>query len=60
MANDGIQVLISYKQLEELLKASGEIKELRKEISRLERQVLALRMIQQECMELIGDLKKLI
>ena len=54
------QVLVPYKQLEQLLKASGEVAQLRKEISRLETQILALRMIQSECMEAIGEIKKLI
>ena len=52
------QVLVPYKQLEQLLKASGEVAQLRKEISRLESQILALRMIQSETIEAIGEIKK--
>ena len=52
------QVLVPYKQLEQLLKASGEVAQLRKEISRLESQILALRLIQSETIEAIGEIKK--
>ena len=63
MAKDptsGLKVIISYKQLEELLEASALVPELRKEIVRLEQQITALRMIQSECMEAIGDIKHLL
>lgn len=53
-------VLIPYSQLVELLEASQRIKEYKAEVARLNDQVLALRIIQGECMEQIKELKKLI
>ena len=55
---DDIQVLIPYKRLVELLQASEELDAVRNDYARLEKQVLALRMIQTECMEKIGDLER--
>lgn len=55
-----IQVLIPYKYLCELLEASEEVKGLRKDNARLAEQVLALRIIQQECIEKIAELEKFI
>lgn len=52
--------MIPYSQLVELLEASQRIKEYKAEVSRLNDQVLALRIIQGECMEQIKELKKLI
>lgn len=53
-------VLIPYSQLVELLEASQRIKEYKAEVARLNDQVLALRIMQSECMEQIKELKKLI
>ena len=54
------QVIIPYSQLVELLEASQRIKEYKSEVKRLNDQVLALRIMQSECMEQIKELKKLI
>lgn len=53
-------VLIPYSKLCELLEASEQIVKLRQEINQYKKEVLALRIIQQECIERIGELKKLI
>ena len=55
---DDISVVIPYPRLCELLKASEELVQLRKDNERLEEQVTALRMIQGECMEKIKDLER--
>lgn len=52
--------MIPYKQLMELLDVAAELPKLRKELRRCQDQVLALRMIQTECMERIGQLEKLL
>ena len=52
--------MIPYSQLVELLEASQRIKEYKAEVARLNDQVLALRIMQSECMEQIKELKKLI
>lgn len=54
------QVIIPYSQLVELLEASQRIKEYKSEVKRLNDQVLALRIIQQQCLEQLRELKKLI
>lgn len=56
--SDDIQVLISYKRLTELVQASEQVEALRKDCARLEAQVLALRMIQSECIEKIRYIEK--
>ena len=53
-------VIIPYSQLVELLEASQRIKEYKSEVKRLNDQVLALRIMQSECMEQIRELKKLV
>ena len=53
-------VLIPYSELVELLAASQQIKEYKKEVAQLNQQVLALRIMQSECMEQIRELKKLV
>lgn len=53
-------VLIPYSELCELLDASRQVKEYKAEVKKLNDQVVALRIIQQECIEQIGELKKLI
>ena len=54
------QVIIPYSQLVELLEASQRIQEYKSEVKRLNDQVLALRIMQSECMEQIRELKKLV
>ena len=54
------QVIIPYSQLVELLEASQRVKEYKSEVKRLNDQVLALRIMQSECMEQIRELKKLV
>lgn len=54
------QIMIPYAQLLELLDVAQQVPLLRKEVKRLSDQVLALRMIQSECMEKIGQLEKLL
>ena len=54
------QVIIPYKQLCELLQAGEEAQQLRKEVKQLRKEVDALRVIQRECINKIGELKKLL
>ena len=54
------QVIIPYSQLVDLLETTQRIKEYKAEVKRLNDQVLALRIMQQECMEQILELKQLI
>ena len=53
-------VLIPYSELCELLDASRQIKAYKNEVQRLNDQVLALRIIQQECLEKIKELRELL
>ena len=53
-------VLIPYSELCDLLEASRQIKEYKTQVKSLESQVVALRVIQQQCLEKIRDLEKLI
>lgn len=53
-------VMIPYSELCELLDASKQVKEYKSEVKRLESQVLALRVIQQQCIEKIRELEKLL
>lgn len=53
--NNGIQVIIPYKQLEDLLQASLELKQLRVEVKRQREQLSALRLQFTELMELLRD-----
>ena len=55
-----IQVVIPYRQLCELLEASGELDELRKENAYLKEQILALRMMQGEFMEKLREIDSLL
>lgn len=56
--NPDYPVLIPYSELCELLDASKQIKVYKEEVKRLQAQVLALRIMQQECMEKIGDVER--
>lgn len=53
-------VLIPYSELCRLLDASRQIEEYKEQVAVFDRQVLALRIMQQECMEKIRELEKLI
>ena len=53
-------VMIPYSELCELLDASRQVKEYKTQVKSLESQVVALRVIQQQCLEKIRDLEKLI
>ena len=53
-------VLIPYSKLCELLEASERVESYQAEVNRLKEQVLALRIIQQQCLEQIKELKNLI
>ena len=53
-------VLVPYSQLCELLEASQRVKDYEKQVAQLNDQVLALRIIQQQCLEQLRELKKLI
>lgn len=52
------QVIIPYKTLCELLETAQEVKSLRAEVKKLSQQVGAMRIIQGECIEKIGELRK--
>ena len=54
------QVIIPYSRLCELLQAGEEVERFRKEVKQLRKEVDALRVIQRECIEKIGELKKLL
>lgn len=56
--NPDYPVLIPYSELCELLDASKQIKIYKEEVKRLQAQVLALRIMQQECMEKIGEVER--
>lgn len=51
-------VLIPYSELCELLEASRQIKEYKNEVKQLQQQVLALRIMQQECFEKLRDIER--
>lgn len=53
-------VMIPYSELCELLQAVQQVKEYKAEVSNYRAQVLALRIMQQECMEKIRELEKLL
>ena len=53
-------VLIPYSELCELLQTAQLIKEYKTEVARMQQQVLALRIMQQECLEKIRELEKLL
>ena len=53
-------VLIPYSELCELLDTAKLIKEYRAEVEKLNKQVLALRIIQQQCLEKQREMEKLL
>lgn len=54
------QVLISYKDLDELLKAVEEIPKMRKEVKRYQEQVISLKGLYSQLLERVSELMKLI
>lgn len=55
-----LKVLISYKDLEKLLKAVEEIPEMRKEVKRYQDQVTSLKGLYSQLLERVGELMKLV
>lgn len=53
-------VLIPYSELCELLETSKLVKEYKAEVDKYRKQVLSLRIMQQECFEKIKELEKLL
>ena len=53
-------VMIPYKELYELLQTTHQIQEYKDEVEKLNRQVLALRLIQQQCLDKLRDLEKIL
>ena len=51
-------VLIPYSELCELLDATKQIRAYRHEVERMQQQVLALRIMQQECFEKLREIEK--
>ena len=51
-------VLIPYSELCELLEATQQIKEYKNQVEKFEQQVLALRIMQQECFEKLREIEK--
>lgn len=56
--NPDYPVLIPYSELCELLQAVKLVKEYKNEVARYREQVLALRIMQQECFEKLRELEK--
>ena len=50
--------MIPYSELCDLLDAARQIKAYKAEVEKFNQQMLALRIIQQECIEKIGELEK--
>ena len=53
-------VLIPYSELCKLLDATKQIQEYRAEVEKYKKQVLSLRIMQQECFEKLRELEKLL
>ena len=53
-------VMIPYSELVELLQTAELVKEYKSEVERYRQQVLALRIMQQECFEKLRELEKLL
>ena len=58
MAKPDYPVLIPYSELCELLEATKQIKEYKNEVKQLQQQVLALRIMQQECFEKLREIER--
>ena len=52
--------MIPYSELVELLQTAELVKEYKSEVERYRQQVLALRIMQQECFEKLRELEKLL
>lgn len=52
--------MIPYKDLCELLDTTTRIKEYEAEVERMNRQMIAMRVIQQQCLEKLRELEKLL
>lgn len=53
-------VLISYSQLQELLKAPQEMSQFRTQIELLCREIEVLRRVQRQCLDIISELRSLV
>ena len=53
-------VMIPYSELCKLLDATQKIEEYRSEVEKYKKQVLALRIMQQECFEKLREMEKLL
>lgn len=60
MDTDDLKILISYKDLEQLLKAVEEIPKMRQEVKRYQEQVVSLKGLYSQLLERVGELMKLI
>lgn len=60
MDPEDLKVLISYKDLEQLLKAVEEIPKLRQEVKRYQEQVVSLKGLYSQLLERVRELMKLI
>lgn len=60
MSKPDYPVMVPYSELCELLDAVRQIKAYKAEVERYKQQVLALRIMQQECMEKIRELEQLL
>lgn len=55
---DDVQVLISYKRLTELLETAQGLEELKQQNKRIMDMIDGLRIVQTQCMDAIGQLRK--
>lgn len=55
-----LKILISYKDLEQLMKAVDEIPKMRQEVKRYQEQVVSLKGLYSQLLERVGELMKLI
>ena len=60
MDPEDLKVLISYKDLEQLLKAVEEIPKMRQEVKRYQEQVVSLKGLYSQLLERVRELMKLI
>ena len=60
MDPEDLKILISYKDLEQLMKAVEEIPKMRQEVKRYQEQVVSLKGLYSQLLERVGELMKLI
>lgn len=60
MDAEDLKILISYKDLEQLMKAVEEIPKMRQEVKRYQEQVVSLKGLYSQLLERVGELMKLI